>query len=461
MNVLDKLGLEKSIIFVCALISFLVAFSSNSVSVALPTIARELVMSNIIQNWVPTIFLLVIAMFSIPFGKLCDNYGLKKSLKLGLVIFVFSSIGSSLAFNDITLLLFRAIQGIGSTLLNVSSFSWVVSNVDSKIRGKALGINIMAVYIGLSIAPVIAGLLTKQFGWQSIFYSVIPFSVLAFIIITYINQENVIIDNSSIDYKGSFIYIFGILLFVYGFSTINTFSGIISISIGVILLIIFAIFEFKTENPIFNIKLFNNYKFSFSSLASLISYIATFVITYVLNYHFQYIWAMDSQSAGLILITTPLVMALVSPFAGTISDKINPYILSSLGMTFVTIAIGILYFLNESTPLYLVISSMVLQGLGFGLFSSPNSNIIMGSVNPEDTSSASAILSAVRVIGQTISLGILTVVFSLFMGNVAISSAYYGLIMQSSHLICLISIFACIIAVISSLVGLKSSNETI
>ena len=172
-------------------------------------------------------------------------------------------------------------------------------------------------------------------------------------------------------------------------------------------------------------RLFKNARFSSSNLASLISYLATFVITYIVTYHFQYIMGLDSQISGLLLIVTPVMMAILAPISGRISDKIDPQKLAAIGMGFVTVAILILCFLNESTPLYLIIIAMFLQGIGYGMFSTPNTNAIMSSVPKEETGTASASLAAMRVIGQTLSIGLLTVIFAYIMGNVPIVPEYY------------------------------------
>ncbi|MCQ2964726.1 MAG: MFS transporter [archaeon] len=456
MNIVEKVGLEKSVIFIAALVSFITAFLSNCISVAVPVIAKDLLMSNIIQNWISTIFLLVIAMLSIPFGKVCGKYGFRKSLLISLIVVIIGVIGSALAMSPEQLLFFRAFQGIGDALLCVASMSLIVSGVPPQNRGRALGLNIAGVYIGLSLAPVISGFLTYNFGWRSIFYMVLPLLVIAFWFVYSLNQEWTTYEKESIDKLGSITFILGILLFIYGFTIINTFTGIISLSIGLILLISFVFIELKAEYPLFNVRLFKNIRFTSSNLASLISYFATFVITYVLNYHFQYIMGLNSQTAGFILIITPIMMAILAPISGRISDKVNPQKIAALGMGFVAIAIFILCFLNESNPLYMIVIAMFLQGVGYGLFSSPNTNAIMSSVPKNETPAASASVASVRVIGQTMSLGMLTVIFAIIMGNVPIVPQYYPLLIKSCEISCIISVVACIVAMISSLLGMKS-----
>lgn len=455
-NITEKIGREKSVILLAAVVSFVTAFLAN-ISVALPLIARELAMSNIIQNWVATIFLLPIAILSIPFGKVTSKYGLNRSLLVGIILTLLGIILACFSTTSEFLLISRFIQGIGTALINVASMALIVSAVKPERRGQALGLNIAGVYIGLSSAPVIGGFVIYYLGWQSIFYIMIVPLILSIYLSLALGEEWKMYDGS-IDKVGSIIFSIGILFFIYGFTVINTFTGLALLIVGLAFLISFAYYEMRCDNPVFEVRLLKNSRFSSSNIASLISYLATFVITYVLTYHFQYIMGFDSQLSGLLLIVTPVMMAILAPIAGRLSDRIDPQKLAAIGMGFVTVAIGILCFLSESTPLYLILIAMFLQGIGYGLFSTPNTNAIMSSVPKEETSTASATLASMRVIGQTLSLGMLTVIFAAIMGSVAIVPKYYPLLMESSRMSCIVSVILCVIAVIASLVGLKSDD---
>ena len=205
--------------------------------------------------------------------------------------------------------------------------------------------------------------------------------------------------------------------------------------------------------------LFRNVKYTSSNIASLISYFATFVVTYILNYHLQYLNGFSPETTGLILNVTPLIMAIGAPIAGRLSDKINPQILAAIGMIIVSIALVILCFLDETTPLYMIFISMILQGVGFSLFSTPNNNVILGSVDKKDIATASASLSTVRTIGQSFSLGLLTLVFAYIMGNVPIIPQHYPQLILSSQVTMILSTILCIIAILLSLMGIKSGNK--
>jgi MFS family permease len=400
------------------------------------------------------------AVFTVPAGQISGKYGVKKSLLIGIVIFLIGSVGACLSFSTESFLVFRVIQGIGVAFVNVPAMAMVVSAVKPQNRGKALGFTVTGVYLATSSSPVISGFLVHNLGWRAIFYFVIPFLVLCIILMIWkIPQEWKTYEGQKIDTIGSILYGIGILLFIYGFTTLVTPMGLIYTIAGIILLIIFAVWELRQISPVFNMKLFKNTKFASSNVAALCSYLAIMVVTTILNYHFQYVRGWDAQMSGMILIITPIIMAILAPNSGKLSDKIHPQKLAAMGMTIAACALLILVFLDGKTPLYMVVIAMILQGIGMGLFSSPNMNAIMSSVPPKDAPTASASQATMRTIGQTMSLGLLTLIFAWIMGNLPLATQYADLIVKSSQTICIICMCASILAIFASLVGIRSKDE--
>lgn len=456
-GILKKSSSKTLIVFLASFTSFITAFSTSAIAVAIPSIANQFAIDAILQNWLATSFLLAIAVFAVPFGKLSGKFGLKKFFILGIIVFLLGSVGATLSFSAYSLIFFRVIQGIAGAMLNISGLALVTEALPPQERGKGIGLTISSVYIGLTLAPVLGGILTKNLGWQSIFYVIIPLLFIPLILaLLKVKDEWVTGKNDPFDFTGTIIYSIGIVLFMYGFTILNEMNGIILTIVGIVLLAGFALWELRQKFPVFHVELFKNAKFSSSALAALISYLATFVVTYILNYHLQYIEGMDPQTTGIILIVTPALMAIIAPFSGNLSDRIEPQKLSAIGMGFVTVAIFILIFLEKGTPLSLIIVAMILQSIGYGIFSSPNTNSIMGSVPRKFAPLASATVSTVRVIGQTLSLGMLTVIFAVVMGSVQIVPKYFPLLTQSSQIACIISTILCVIAVFASLVGVRS-----
>ena len=455
-----EIKLETYVVFISFITSFFAIFLSNGIIIGVPAIAQDFGMNNVIQNWVPTIFFLVVAVFTVPAGQISGKFGVKKSLLAGVTVYLIGSIGAVLSLSTEMFLFFRILQGAGVAFLNVSAMAMTVHAVSPKRRGQALGFTVTGIYLATSLSPVICGFLVNNLGWRAMFYFVMPFLILCMILlIVKVPKEWKTYQDDKLDITGSILYGLGILIFIYGFTALITTTGKILTVLGLILIAIFAKYELGQKSPVFNMHLFKNKKFASSNVAALCSYIAVMVVTTILNYHFQYVRGWDAQMSGLILIITPAIMAIMAPNSGRLSDRINPQKLAAIGMGITTIALLILVFLTKDTPVYMVVIAMILQGIGVGLFSSPNTNAIMSSVPPKDAPTASASQATMRTIGQTMSLGLLTLIFAWVMGNLELSPQYAGMIVQASQIICSISLVACILAVFASLVGIKSKDK--
>ncbi|MGX8694254.1 MAG: MFS transporter [Methanobrevibacter sp.] len=448
------------ILLICTVLSFFAVFAVNSVMVVIPTIAAEFNMSNIVQNWAIIIFLLVVAVLSVPAGQISGKYGLKKVTIISVILFILISIANVLVTSSEQFLLCRLVLGISLAFFNVTSMAMVVSAFKPEERGKALGITITGVYIALSLAPVLGGILNYQLGWRSVVLFGVPFLlVILALLLTKVDEEWITFEGVPLDVKGSLCYGIGMVLFIYGFTILNETLGVILTVLGIIFLIIFGFIELKEAHPVFDIRFFKNHKFLSANFASLCAYLATFAVTTILNYHLQYIKGFDSQTAGIILLAAPLCQVVLAPIAGRLSDKYVPQILAAIGMGLGTVSLILFSFLNEATSLEFLIMAMIIYGIGFGLFSPPNTNVIMSSVPPKDTSVASAAVATMRTVGQAMSLGILTLVFAFVMGNVPIVEQYYPLLISSCQITCIICVVLCIASVFASFVGIKSSEN--
>ena len=448
------------LLLVCTVLSFFTVFAVNAVNIVIPSIAAEFHMSNIVQNWVTIIFLLVVAVLSVPAGQISGKFGLKKVTNFNIILFIIISIVNVIVTSSEQFLACRFILGISLAFINVTSMAMIVNVFPPEERGKALGINITGVYLGLSLSPVIGGILNFNLGWRSVVLFGVPFLfVILALLLTRIDEEWSSFENIPLDLKGSLAYGVGIVLFMYGFTVLNTQLGIILTILGVIILVIFALIELRQDYPVFDIKFFKNHKFLSANFASLCAYLATYAVTTILNYHLQYIKGFDSQTAGIILLVAPLCQVVLAPIAGRLSDRFVPQILAAIGMGLGTISLFLFSSLDSATSIEFLILSMIIYGVGFGLFSPPNTNVIMGSVPPKDTSVASAAVATMRTVGQAMSMGILTLVFAFVMGDVPIIEQYYPMLVQSSQLTCIICVVLCIASVFASFVGIKAKTS--
>lgn len=449
---------NKNLILTVTLIaSFFNPFMGSAVNIALPKISTELSLKATTMSWIAMAYLLSSAVLMVPFGKLADIYGRKKIFLSGNIIFAAATMLCALSFNSETLLTGRLLQGIGSAMTFSTSMALIISAFPPQIRGRIIGYNVSAVYIGLSAAPILGGMLTQHLGWRSIFYmnAAAGFLVICLIIFG-IRKEWAEARFEKFDYKGSILYTISITLLMYGFSKLPSVHAGILVLTGLTGMILFVIYESKVQFPVLNINLFRyNRVFAFSNLAALFNYAATFGITFLLSLYLQYAKGLNPHEAGFLLVTQPLFMAFFASFSGRLSDKYNPAILASIGMSIIVAGLIVLTFISENTHNYFIISTLALLGSGFGLFTSPNTNAIMSSVEKKYLGVASATTSTMRLTGQLISMAIATMLINLFVGNHQISSENIPIFIKSVRIAFICFACLCFLGIFASLARTK------
>jgi EmrB/QacA subfamily drug resistance transporter len=440
-------------LLVATLASFLTPFMGSSVNIALPSIGKEFAMDAVSLNWVATAYLLAAAMFLVPFGRIADIHGRKKIFTYGIVFFTVSSFLSAISTSAFALIAFRVLQGIGSAMIFGTGVAILTSVFSIGERGKVLGINVAAVYLGLSLGPFLGGFLTQHFGWRSIFLMTVPLGVIIIGFIFWkLKGEWAEAQGEKFDFTGSIFYGLTLVAIMYGFSLLPTISGVWLILMGALGIFSFVKWEMKVKNPILDIKLFlNNTVFAFSNLAALIHYSATFAISFLLSLYLQYIKGFSPQNAGFVLVSQPVVMAIFSPLAGRLSDRIEPRIVASIGMALTSLGLFLFTFLEGETPLAFIVASLILVGFGFALFSSPNTNAIMSSVEKRSYGVASGMVGTMRLIGQMLSMGIAMLIFALYIGRVQITSEYYLLFLKGLKVVFIIFATLCFGGIFASL----------
>ncbi len=421
----DSIRLERrAAVFVAALSSFIGPFMGSSVNVALPAIGSEFEMGAVLLGWINTAFLLSAAIFLIPFGRLGDIYGRKRIFSVGTFLLIVSSILLGTSSSSTMMILFRVLQGFASSMVFATSLPILMSVVPPEERGGAIGLTVAAVYIGLSLGPFVGGFITQQLGWRYIFWVNVPLGLLllatCLILLKGDWSEG---KRSRFDYVGATILGTGLLLTMYGFASLPSTAAAILILSGIAGLAVFAKYEQKVSSPLVDIRLFtSNTVFAFSNLAALINYAATFAVGFILSLYLQKVRGLTPQSAGIILVAQPLVQAIFSPLAGKLSDKTEPRTLASLGMAVTCVGLVMLAFLTATVPIAYVVGCLILLGFGFALFSSPNTNAIMSSVDRRIFGLAGATLGAMRQIGMMFSMAVVTMMMSLFIGSAEIRS---------------------------------------
>jgi len=437
--------------------SFLNPFMGAAINIALPTISNEFSMNAIQMSWVAMSFLLASAVALVPFGKLADIYGRKKIFMIGNLIVFIASIFCAIAKSPEVLISFRVLQGIGSAMIFGTTMALVTSVFPKEERGKAIGINVTATYLGLSIAPVLGGYFTQSLGWRSLFFLVIPIALFGFLATYFfLKAEWKGAKEEKFDFSGSLIYIVSMSAFMFGFAKLPDNYAIILAAAGLLGLTLFVLLELKVKFPVLDIRLFlSNRIFAFSNLAALINYAATFAIGFMLSLYLQYVKGLSPRDAGMLLITQPVIMAVFASVAGRLSDKYNSRILASLGMSILTFGLLMLTFLSADTGTAYLLVCMVILGVGFGVFSSPNTNTVMSSVEPRFLGTASATIATMRTTGMMMSLGIATLIIHVFIGETKVSAANLSEFIESVRMGFIVFTVLCAGGVFASLAGGK------
>jgi EmrB/QacA subfamily drug resistance transporter len=441
-------------LLVTTLSSFLTPFMAASVTVALPSIQREFNMDALLLNWVATSFLLAAAVFLLPVGRIADIYGRKRIFTYGTVVFTVFSGLCGCAGSGPALLVYRAIQGVGGAMVFGTGIAIVTSVFAPQERGRMLGINIAAVYLGLSLGPFFGGLLIEHLGWRSIFLANVPCGALMVTCILWKlrHVEWAEARGEPLDLVGSVIYGLSLVAIMFGFTRLPALSAGAMTIAGIIGIVLFLKWESRVAHPLFDVALLtHNRVFAFSNLAAFVNYSATFAVTFLLSLYLQYVRGMSPQNTGILLVSQPVVQAFFSPFAGRLSDRVEPRVVASTGMAITVVGLFLFSFLHDTTNLAAIVLGLALLGLGFALFSSPNTNAIMGSVDKKFYGVASGAVATMRILGQMFSMGITVLVFALILGRVKIEPQYYALFMGCVRIIFLIFCFLCLAGVFASL----------
>jgi EmrB/QacA subfamily drug resistance transporter len=449
----DKTNIKTSALIAATLASFLTPFMGSSVVIALKYIDTEFAVDAMLLSWIATSYLLAAAVFLVPFGRIADIYGRRKIFIYGILIFTISSFFCAISPSIIVLIIFRILQGMGSAMIFGTSVAIVTSVFPVGERGRALGINVTAVYLGLTLGPFLGGFLTQHFGWRSIFLINVPLGIIViFFTIWKMKGEWADAKGESFDLRGSIIYGIVLVSVMYGLSLLPNILGAWLIFFGIAWALLFIYWEKKVEHPVVNMNLFyNNRTFTFSNLAALINYSATFAVSFLLSLYLQYIKGLPPQSAGMVLMAQPFVMTVLSPMAGKLSDRIEPRIVASMGMVVMTIGLFLFSLLDNETTLTFIILNLILLGFGYALFSSPNTNAIMTSVEKRYYGIASGTLGTMRLVGQMLSMGIAMLLFALFIGRVQITPEYYSSFVESIKAAFMIFSVLCFIGIFASM----------
>jgi len=446
-------AIRRSALIAATLSSFLTPFMASAVNLALPSIGKEFALSAVLLSWVSLAYSLAAAIFLLPFGRIADIYGRRKVFLYGVAAYILTSALCGLTPSPVLLIPFRFLQGISGAMIFGTGVAILTSVFPPGERGRVLGLNTATVYVGLSVGPFLGGLLTQQLGWRSIFFAVVPLGLIVLAFAWWkLKGEWAEAKGERFDWPGATVFGLALAALMYGFSRLPAPSGGWLIAASVAGIAAFVWWEMRTPSPILHVRLFTrNTVFIFSNLATLINYSATSAVGFLLSLYLQYVKGFSPQEAGAILIAQPIVQAIFSPLSGRLSDTIEPRTVASLGMGLTMAGLLLLAFLGQDTALWLIILNLALLGFGFALFSSPNTNAIMGSVDKRFYGVASATVGTMRLIGQMLSIGVATLLLSLYVGQAQITATNSALFVQSAQATFAVFVGLCFLGILASL----------
>jgi EmrB/QacA subfamily drug resistance transporter len=394
------------IFFVTAFAACMASLDVGIVNIALPTITQEIGHNNLLlSQWIISSYLFVICIFVPLAGKLGDIYSRKNIYLIGFVLFTLSSFLCGISATLVQLIIFRSLQGIGAAMIFANNQPIIIATIPHDKQGKALGLNSMMTGLGVIAGPGLGGLILTYFNWSYIFFVNIPFGIIGCLlglkILPKISQET----DKNIDFGGLILFALamGALLLIL---TINNKANLFSwrtlllVAIMISTSIAFYFKEKTAKNPMVDLNLFKNRKFSYSILLVFFVSIVLAVNNVLLPFYLDMQLKMPEKFMGLIMLIPPVFVIILAPICGHLADKAKQNILTFTGLSFIALALGLDGFLNETSFLWFLITCQILFGIGVGLFQSPNNYTIMKSIPDSLLSSGGGIASLMRNFGR-------------------------------------------------------------
>lgn len=420
---------RRIILLAVAIGTFMGPLDGSVVNIALPSISAYYGVPLSSVEWVLMSYLLTISSLLLTFGRLGDLYGYKRIYMTGFIIFTAGSVCCGLAPSIAMLVSSRAVQAVGAGMM-LSMGPAIVTNITPpQERGKSLGLIAISVSVALSAGPVLGGLLTNEFGWQSIFFINIPVGIIACLLAWKVipNMKNR--EVQPFDVMGSVLFFLALICILLPLSyteRLGWSNPIIlgSLGSGIFLLLLFIIYEEKTEHPMLDVSLFNNRLFSMGNLSALLSYMSLYAVILLMPFYLQQLLGKSPSQAGLLLIAMPLVTMVVAPVSGSLSDRFDTRYVSSLGMGIMALGLWLLSTLDARSGTAAIMAYLAVIGLGQGMFQTPNNSAVLGTVQPQRRGIASGMLAVMRNTGMVLGVAVTGAAFS-------ISRHYWEKVLQS------------------------------
>jgi EmrB/QacA subfamily drug resistance transporter len=393
---------------------------ASIVNIALPIIRAQFKASMSMAEWVIMAYVLTIIVLLMIFGRAADIYGQKKVFMLGITIFTFSSLLCGLSQSIHQLVIFRMVQGIGAACVTANSNAIVTYAFPTHERGMALGWIGTIVSIGLSVGPVLGGLITSLFGWRYIFLFNLPLGIITILLANSYLDNSQRAQNEHFDFFGAITLTVSLIALMLALTKYHLWGATATILLIVFSGLVFLAF-IKIENiipdPMIDLRLFRNRTFSYANLSAFLNFAGRFSIVFLMPFYLVDFRKMDTAAAGLLMTPIPILFAVIAPISGSLSDRIGTRLLTTSGMMITALGFLIFSFIDESTTIAFLLLPLILIGLGGGIFSSPNVSAIMGSVTRDRLGNAGAMVALVRNVGSLVGVAWSGALFNALSGH--------------------------------------------
>lgn len=411
---MDDKNDKKSIIVLLVVVAmtFMATLDSSIVNIALPVISKELNVSNSMVSWVVISYSIIICATLLFFGRLGDVLGKTKVFQAGTLIFVLSSFLCGISYSFTGLIVFRFIQGVGAAAYMANNHGIITEMYPVGKRGKALGILVTAVALGNMVGPSVGGLILSKLSWNFIFYINIPIGIIVFLLgLKYLSKSKS--SSEKIDVMGAVlqfaatVLLFGSLNVAQQLGLKNGFI-IGSLVLAVIFIILFIYVEIKQKQPLLDLEIFCNARFSSNLICAFASFVCLAASYILVPFYLQNALQLSPFKCGIFMVLQPLILAVAAPLFGTISDKVESEKVVVMGLLTLGLAFFLMSRLNENTNCIWCALFIGIIALGQGIFQPANNALVMSSCAREKLGIVGSVNSLVRNLGQIVGITLST-----------------------------------------------------
>lgn len=401
------------ILFIVVMVTFMSTLDSSIVNVALPVMAKSLNVTSAGIQLVVTSYLIIISATILVFGRLGDILGKTKVFKFGIALFILGSLFCGVTSSLTILVLARVIQAIGAAGCMANSQGIITEVFPANERGRALGITGTFVALGALVGPPLGGFIVNATSWEYIFLINVPIGLITLFYGLKILPKGHKTAKGKLDGLGALLFMFAIVpLFVaLGQGQEKGFTQpiiLLGFSIAIISFIIFIMVEKKRETPLLQLQIFENKLFSLSIFCGFISFVAIFCSTMIQPFYLQDVMSFSPAFTGLILMIYPLILSIVAPFSGHLSDKIGSEILTFIGLVLTSLGLLLMSTLNDKSSIISMVIFIAIMSIGNGLFQSPNNSLVMSTVPKDKLGIAGSVNALVRNLGMVCGIALST-----------------------------------------------------